>query len=114
MNLRVVEGERGKAQPDSGESEPSQIGVVPPIAEIQPTPLRLSHDPKLYSNCISCIWYSPLLLHTVEYNMGKKRKRQANDDAGPQIRKKPDNGEAVPDGIFHYRRLDDVPWDTQK
>jgi hypothetical protein len=46
--------------------------------------------------------------------MGKKRKRQANDDVGPQIRKKPHDGEAVPDGIFHYRRLDDVPWDTQK
>ena len=45
--------------------------------------------------------------------MGRKRKRQANDDAGPQIRKKA-NGEAVPDGIFHYRKFDDVPWDTQK
>lgn len=53
-------------------------------------------------------------LVTCSPTMGKKRKRQANDDVGPQIRKKPNNGESLPDGIFHYRRLEDVPWDTQK
>jgi hypothetical protein len=46
--------------------------------------------------------------------MGKKRKRQATDDADPQIRKKPHSGEGLPDGIFHYRKFEDVPWDTQK
>ena len=46
--------------------------------------------------------------------MGKKRKRPTKDNTGPEIRKKPHNGEELPDGIFHYRRLDDVPWDTQK
>jgi hypothetical protein len=45
--------------------------------------------------------------------MGKKRKRPVYDDAGPQIRKKPHSGKNLPDGIFHYRKLDDVPWDTQ-
>jgi hypothetical protein len=76
--------------------------------------LRFRGDPRRYSNCIFCIWHLPPLLCKAGYNMGKKRKRQANDDAGPQIRKKPHNGEAVPNGIFHYKRLDDVPWDTQK
>jgi hypothetical protein len=46
--------------------------------------------------------------------MAKERKRGANDDAGPQIEKKPHSGELLPDGIFHYRKLEHVPWDTQK
>jgi len=46
--------------------------------------------------------------------MGKKRKRSVTDDAGPQIRKKPHNGEQLPNGIFHYTKLEHVPWDTQK
>lgn len=107
--------ESGKAPLDSGESEPlsdSAPAAVP--ANRRNSSLRFRRDPKLYSNYVSCIWHSPPLLYTVGYNMGKKRKRQANDDAGPQIRKKPHDGEAVPDGIFHYRSLDDVPWDTQK
>jgi hypothetical protein len=46
MTLDVVEGERGKAQPDSGESELSQIGVVPPIAEIQAYAFKIETRPK--------------------------------------------------------------------
>jgi hypothetical protein len=46
MNLDVIEGERGKAQPGFGESEPSQIGVVPPIAEIQAYAFEIETRPK--------------------------------------------------------------------
>jgi hypothetical protein len=100
--------ENGKAPPRFW-----RIGVFPPIAEIHaPYALEIHTRPKALQQLH--ILYLAFASAPAGYNMGKKRKRQVNDDAGPQIRKKPHNGEAVPDGIFHYRRLDDVPWDTQK
>jgi hypothetical protein len=49
MNLHVVDCESGKAPLDSGESEPSQIGLpaaVPPIAEIQAYAFEIQTRPK--------------------------------------------------------------------
>ena len=49
--------------------------------------------------------------------MGRNKKRRfeaVDEDDGPQIRKKPNTGEELPPGIFHYREISEVPWDTQK
>ena len=45
--------------------------------------------------------------------MGKKRKRSTDDDDG-RIRKKPNSNEEVPDGIYHYKAISQVPWDAQQ
>ena len=101
-----------------GEIQPSLIGhpcrLENQSSNLILTTRELSKANTSCSNSASPV-LSPLFgqLVIVNSNMGKKRKRQGNDDAGPQIRKRPHNGEAVPAGIFHYRKIEDVPWDTQ-
>ena len=45
--------------------------------------------------------------------MGKKRKRSTEEDDG-RIRKKANSNEEVPDGIYHYKSIAQVPWDAQQ
>ena len=46
--------------------------------------------------------------------MGNRKRRRKNDDGGGQVQNKKQHIEEVPDGVYHYEHISEVPWDTRQ
>jgi len=46
--------------------------------------------------------------------MGKKRRRQQNDDQSNQLENKRQHVEELPKGVHHYEYMNDVPSEIQQ
>jgi hypothetical protein len=48
--------------------------------------------------------------------MGKKKRRQQNDDGDYQLEKKRQHVdvEELPEGVHHYEHVSELPWDIQQ